>query len=102
MITGPSSVISEAILFKKPILVLNYDQSLHVLPEEEKGVVYVARNKLELDDFLRRYFQEGDAGQVIVAAQRESYGYFAGTVDGDSSNRIKKYILNNGDHDGGR
>ena len=93
VITMPSSVISEAILFDKPVIVLNYGGDDLSERYARRGVVAVATDKESLKSMIQNCLIDEKFLSQMAAARRKHFEYFAGPFDGQAAGRVTERIL---------
>lgn len=93
VVTPESSVICEAIMLHKPVIVLNYGaQPLASAHYEGRKMVWHARDTEGLREGLKQCLQSADYLAVLKDARSQSFGFFAGAFDGAAGARVAAEI----------
>jgi glycosyltransferase involved in cell wall biosynthesis len=93
VVTPESSVICEAIMLRKPVIVLNYGaQPLASAHYEGRGMVWHARNTEGLREGLQKCLRSADYLSGLKDARSRSFGFFAGAFDGEAGARVADTI----------
>ncbi len=93
IVTAPSSVICEALMHRKPVIVFNRSYALITDVYQKRGVAIVVSNQEEFSSALIRCFSDSKFVDDIVKAQASHAEYFAGKCDGESLSRIIERVL---------
>jgi hypothetical protein len=93
VVTPESSVICEAIMLQKPVIVLNYGaQPLASSHYEHLGMVWHARDTQGLREGLKKCLQSADYLTSLKDARSKSFRFFAGAFDGGAGARVAAEI----------
>ena len=95
IVTAPSSVVCEALMHRKPVIVFNRSYPLMTESYEKRGVAAVVSNPDELGLALTRCLTDPKFTAQMTAAQSAHAEYFAGKDGGGSVSRITAWILKN-------
>ena len=93
IVTAPSSIICEALMHRKPVIVFNRSYALITDIYQKRGVAIVVSNPDEFSSALTRCLTDSKFVAEIAAAQLTHAEYFAGKYDGGSVLRITERIL---------
>lgn len=93
IVTAPSSVVCEALMHRKPVIVFNRSYALITDTYEERGVAVVVRDADELKAALTRCLADPQFVSDLAAAQSAHAEYFTGRYDSGSVVRITERIL---------
>ncbi len=92
IITTPSSIICEALLFEKPVIVLDYETDGMSEPYEKLGAARVVKNREELKRAIQDYLFSPDSLEAL-AKQRQALGNdLTGFADGGNTRRAAQLI----------
>lgn len=93
LVTPESSVISEAIMLGKPVVVLNYGtQNLSTPCFERDGVIWHARNKEDLHQGLIKSLEDGGYLAEMERNRKDTFSFYAGAFDGLNRYRVTEAI----------
>lgn len=93
IVTAPSSVICEALMHRKPVIVFNRSYALITDSYQKRGIALVVSNSDELSFALTRCLTDSKFVAEITTAQLTHAEYFAGKHDGGSVLRITERVL---------
>jgi hypothetical protein len=93
VVTVESSVICEAIMFEKPVIVLNYSTQDLTTPYDKLGMVELVRNKEELKQALDKCLFDEHYLSDLAQRRKTHYRYYAGLMDGKNTDRVCREIV---------
>lgn len=93
IVTAPSSVICEALMHRKPVVVFNRSYALMTDIYQKRGVAIIVSNPDELKLALTRCLTDSKFVAEIATAQLTHAEYFAGKYDGGSVSRMTERVL---------
>ena len=91
VITSESTVIFEALMFNKPVIVLNYSPEELCLPYDD-GLILQARNKQDLTEMICQALEGSSYLESLAKKRVELYNRYAGNFDGHNADRVVHYI----------
>lgn len=93
VVTTPSTVISEALMLDKDILLLNYDGDPEIIREyADRGVVLTASSLTELKSCLKSYFNDPDCKRRLAESRKKNRDFFIAFTDGNNTDRVVSRI----------
>ncbi len=92
VVTTESTVICEALMLGKPVIVLDYPDCLTRSHYEARGVVLRITSREELREAIQKVFQDANCAQELEKNRAKSGDYFTGPVDGKNSSRVAGVI----------
>ena len=93
VVTPESSVIREALFFRKPIVVFNYSKSpMSIGRYSEDGVIAEVRDKGSYQRALSGFLGDPSSYSALLASQERHRDYYEGTVDGVAAHRIASIL----------
>ena len=94
ILTIESTVICEAIILKKPVIVLNYSPEELCSPEyDDDGLILHARNPGDLSRMVRQALEDQQYREELAKSQEKHFVRYAGSFDGHNADRVADYII---------
>ena len=95
IVTPESTVISEAIMFKKPVIIMNYTGFSLALSYESCRFAIQVRDKQQLRQVILEILDRNEKKSDFIDPQNEDLSFFIGRLDGQSTKRVADYISSN-------
>jgi len=94
MVISPvSSVLSEAILYRKPVVALDYADDDSLGPYLKSGLAVVVKDRHELHQAIRRCLYDPEYLKELEQARQKYYSHFAGQGDANGTQRAAEVLL---------
>lgn len=93
IVTVESSVVCEAIMLDKPVIVLDYTKNPLFSHYERYDLIECARNEEELRLDIQKCLYDQDYLRALALRRREHFHYFAGPFDGRNTERAADTIV---------
>lgn len=95
IVTPESSVICEAIMLDKPVIVLNYTKKPLMTPYKEPGIIECVHNKEELAGAISKCLYDREYLARLSLLRRKHFQFYAGFFYGKNSLRVAQSIVRN-------
>ena len=93
VITVESSVICEAIMLDKPVIILNYSPQDLMTPYDRLGLAEQVKNKEQLEAAIQKCLFDQAYLQELSRRRKKYYEYYAGPMDGRNTERAMNVIF---------
>ncbi len=93
VITPESSVICESLMFRKPVIVLNYSPEPLNAPYERHGLFFHARNANDLKVMIHLALDDLGYQEKLRKNCEKHFAYYAGKFDGRNAERAAEYLV---------
>ena len=92
VITGPSTIVTEAILLEKPVVLINFDREKGMVSWVKKGVALEVRSKPEAEEKIKAVlFDEKTIAKLLFARKKFVSEHFF-KLDGKATFRLAELI----------
>lgn len=93
IVTPESTVVNEAIMFAKPVVVMCYDRFDPWLPWKESGLVDYVHNQEELQRAVHAILDNDHSKKAEFCREKRDLSYFMKYSDAKNTERVAEYIL---------
>lgn len=92
-ITTFSTLVIEAMLFKKNIITLNFTGKPDIHAYAMRGIAYGVYDPAELTQAIQNCLHDEKTKQDLSDAQQREFEYFAGRFDGQNTQRVVDFVM---------